>query len=189
MSRRVTPGESSASPPATARTARNSSTGSVSFTRKPLAPARIASKTYSSISNVQPLRVGGTAAERERQDDVLDRRERGDEVVRLEHEPDALPPQDRELAIVEVGEVLPGDRHPAARHRVEARHAVQQRRLPGARRAHDRGEAFARDRERETVERAHLRVTLSVDLRDLFGSGRDAAVTMLVLVIGTSCVP
>ena len=51
-SRRVTPGESSASPRATARTAWISSTGSVSLTRKPLAPMRSASKTYSSRSNV-----------------------------------------------------------------------------------------------------------------------------------------
>ena len=36
----------------TARTARTSSAGSVSLTRKPLAPARIASNTYSSRSNV-----------------------------------------------------------------------------------------------------------------------------------------
>ena len=36
----------------TARTARTSSAGSVSLTRKPLAPALIASKTYSSRSNV-----------------------------------------------------------------------------------------------------------------------------------------
>ena len=52
MRRRVTLGERSASPAATARTARSSSTGSVSFTRKPLAPARSASNTYSSSSNV-----------------------------------------------------------------------------------------------------------------------------------------
>ena len=50
--RRVTPGDSSASPATTARTARSSSAGSVSLTRKPLAPARIASNTYSSRSNV-----------------------------------------------------------------------------------------------------------------------------------------
>ena len=52
ISRRVTLGDSNASPRATARTPRSSSTGSVSLTRKPLAPMRIASKTYSSRSNV-----------------------------------------------------------------------------------------------------------------------------------------
>jgi hypothetical protein len=48
----VTLGESSASPAATTRTACTSSSGSVSLTRKPLAPDRIASKTYSSSPNV-----------------------------------------------------------------------------------------------------------------------------------------
>jgi len=52
ISRRVTPGDSNASPRATARTPATSSAGSVSFTRKPLAPIRSASKTYSSKSNV-----------------------------------------------------------------------------------------------------------------------------------------
>ena len=42
MSRRVTLGDSSASPLATTRTAWMRSAGSVSLTRKPLAPARIA---------------------------------------------------------------------------------------------------------------------------------------------------
>ena len=51
-SRRVTLGASSASPPATTRTAASNSAGSVSFNRKPLAPARNASNTYSSRSNV-----------------------------------------------------------------------------------------------------------------------------------------
>ena len=49
---RVTLGDSSASPAATTRTARSRSSGSVSFSRKPLAPDRNASKTYSSSSNV-----------------------------------------------------------------------------------------------------------------------------------------
>ena len=52
ISRRVTPGDNSASPAATTRTARISSAGSVCFTRNPLAPARSASYTYSSSSNV-----------------------------------------------------------------------------------------------------------------------------------------
>ena len=63
MSRRVTLGESSASPAATARTARSSSAGSVSFTRNPLAPARSASNTYSSSSNVVRITTR-TAVER-----------------------------------------------------------------------------------------------------------------------------
>ena len=52
ISRRVTLGDRSASPLATTRTARTSSAGSVCLTRKPLAPARSASNTYSSSSKV-----------------------------------------------------------------------------------------------------------------------------------------
>ena len=48
----MTCGASSASPSATTRTAASRSSGSVSFSRKPLAPARSASYTYSSRSNV-----------------------------------------------------------------------------------------------------------------------------------------
>lgn len=46
--RRVMDGDSSASPRAATRTAWRSSTGSVSLSRNPAAPARSASKTYSS---------------------------------------------------------------------------------------------------------------------------------------------
>jgi hypothetical protein len=52
ISRLVMPGERSASPPATTRTACTSSSGSVSLTRNPLAPDRMASNTYSSRPNV-----------------------------------------------------------------------------------------------------------------------------------------
>ena len=50
--RRVTDGASSASPAATTRTAATSSSEGRSFSRNPLAPARSASYTYSSRSNV-----------------------------------------------------------------------------------------------------------------------------------------
>ena len=52
MIRRVTDGASSASPAATTRTASTSSSGGAFLSRKPLAPARSASKTYSSRSKV-----------------------------------------------------------------------------------------------------------------------------------------
>src|SRR5215472_676714 len=52
INRRVTDGASSASPVATTRTAWTSSAAGASLSRKPLAPARSASYTYSSRSNV-----------------------------------------------------------------------------------------------------------------------------------------
>ncbi len=55
--RRVTPGDSKASPRATARTPCRSTSGSVSLTRKPLAPTRSASNTYSSTSNVVRITI------------------------------------------------------------------------------------------------------------------------------------
>ena len=51
-SRRVTRGETTASPRATVRMAPTSSAGGTSLSRKPLAPARSALKAYSSRSNV-----------------------------------------------------------------------------------------------------------------------------------------
>ena len=51
-SRRITEGWISASPSATTRMAAAISSGSASFSRKPLAPADRASKTYSSMSKV-----------------------------------------------------------------------------------------------------------------------------------------
>ena len=62
ISRRVTPGASSASPAATTRTASNSRSAVTSFSRNPLAPARSASKTYSSRSNVVRMRTLGWKA-------------------------------------------------------------------------------------------------------------------------------
>ena len=52
MIRRVTDGASSASPAATTRTASTSCSGGAFLSRKPLAPACSASKTYSSRSKV-----------------------------------------------------------------------------------------------------------------------------------------
>ena len=61
--RRVVVGASTASPAATVRIAVSRSAGGVSFSRKPLAPARSPSKTYRSLSNVVGIstRPGGSA--------------------------------------------------------------------------------------------------------------------------------
>ena len=64
MTRRVTPGASSDSPAATTRIAAASSSAGASLSRKPEAPARSASKTYSSRSKVvsTSTRVGTRAS-------------------------------------------------------------------------------------------------------------------------------
>jgi hypothetical protein len=62
MSRRVTPGDSIASPAATSRIACTMSAGGVSFRRKPLAPERSARSTYSSASNVVRTMISGAVS-------------------------------------------------------------------------------------------------------------------------------
>ena len=62
ISRLVTDGASSASPAATTRTACTSSAAGASFSRNPLAPARSASYTYSSRSNVVSIRTRGAGS-------------------------------------------------------------------------------------------------------------------------------
>jgi hypothetical protein len=59
ISRLVTPGASRASPEATTRTPSNSRSAVTSLSRKPLAPARSASNTYSSRSNVVKISTRG----------------------------------------------------------------------------------------------------------------------------------
>ena len=59
---------------------------------------------------------------------------------------------------------------------VEPGHAVQQRRLPGTRRAHDRGEPRGLERHADVVERAHLGLAAAVDLGRVDGTRRDADV-------------
>ena len=54
---------------------------------------------------IEPLPVGSTARQRHRQHDVLVRRQRRHEVERLEHEPDVVAPQQRELAVGERAEL------------------------------------------------------------------------------------
>ena len=92
---------------------------------------------------VEPRLVGLAAGERQRQRDVLDRGERRDQVVRLEDEADLVAPD----SVSSFSESWPISTSPSktctARQAVEPGDAVQQRRLPGAGRAHDRGEVLA----------------------------------------------
>ncbi len=119
---------------------------------------------------VEPRCLGLAASERERQHDVGARRHGGDQVEGLEDEPDAFPAQDRQRAVVERTEVLPADRHPTTRDRVEPGHAVQQRRLPRPRCAHDRGEPLLGNCQRQSVERTDAGVTGSVHLGHRLGT-------------------
>ena len=59
------------------------------------------------------------------------------------------------------------------RERVEAGERVHERRLAGARRAHDRGEPAGREVDGDAVERTDLGLALAVDLGGVDGAGGD----------------
>ena len=59
------------------------------------------------------------------------------------------------------------------RERVEAGEGVHQRRLAGARRAHDRGEATGREVDGDAVEGTDLGLAAAVDLDGVDGPGGD----------------
>ena len=94
------------------------------------------------------------------------------QVEGLEHEPDVVAPQDRELVVVEGAEVGVADEGLPGGEAVQAGHAVQQRGLARAGRAHDRGEAPGGELDRDAVEGAHLGLALAVDLDRVDGPGR-----------------
>ena len=123
---------------------------------------------------VEPLVVGGVARERHGQRDVLERRERRDEVERLEHEADLFATQQGEVAFGELGQILLADVDPAVAEVVEAGHAVHERRLARAGRTHDGAELRLLELDRDSIEGTHLGVARSVVLGGAFsarGSG------------------
>ena len=110
----------------------------------------------------QPL-----AGEPRRQRDVLLGGQRAEQVEGLEDEADPLAAQAGEGSLVETVELELVEVDAALRRPVQARGDLQQRRLPGARRAHDRGERAAGHGQRDAVEGAHLPVAASEDADDV----------------------
>ena len=123
----------------------------------------------------QPRPVRLAAGEVHRQRDVLDRRERGQEVERLEHESDPFAAQLGQLAVGELGEIDVTDVHGSGRERVEPGEAVHQRALAGAGRAHHGGERAGGYPDRHVIEREHLGGAASVGLHGVLDAGRDRA--------------
>ena len=89
----------------------------------------------------EPRLVHRRARQVGRQGDVLRGGQRGDEIERLEHEPDPVAPQLRQLGVPERPDLLLADEGVPRGRRVQPRQAVHQRRLPRSRRPHHRGEA------------------------------------------------
>jgi hypothetical protein len=100
----------------------------------------------------------------ERQEDVLDRGQRRDEVELLEDEADPLAPDRRQVAVGCADHVPPVDGQGPVGRSQQAAEEVEQRRLAGARPAHDRHELPRLHVEVDAIHRPHLRGTAPVDL-------------------------
>ena len=125
---------------------------------------------------VRPVLVDLAAGELEREDDVLLGREHGEEVEELEDEADVLAPELGQLGVPELRDGGAVDLDLALGRAVEAGEDVHERRLAGARRAHDGGELAALDVERDAAQRSHRGVALAVDADDVVRRD-DGAVT------------
>ena len=122
-----------------------------------------------SVSSSHPFAVRLEAGEREREHDVLCRREHREQVEELEDEADVLAPQQRQVVVAELGDVLAADRHAARGRAVEPGEDVHQRRLAGARRAHDRGQLAGGDAEIDAAERVDAGFALAVAAHEAGG--------------------
>ena len=100
---------------------------------------------------LSPLRLR-QLRQQQRQLDVLLGRQHGQQVVELEDEPDVLRAPLRELAAAQRADGHAVDLDGAARGRVESADQVQQRRLAGPRRPHQRQKVALRDFEVDALE-------------------------------------
>ena len=97
-------------------------------------------------------------ASRDGSDDVLLGGQRAEQVEGLKDEADALAPQPGERVLGQPAQLVLAEPHAAGRGTVEPGGELQQRRLAGARRPHDRRERAPLERQRDAVERAHRAV-------------------------------
>src|SRR5439155_21279242 len=108
--------------------------------------------------------------------DVLERRQRRDQVELLEDEAERAQPQLCEGAVAERREVAALEEHLPARRAVERAEQLQQRRLPRAARPLERDELAGLDLERHVLDRIH---------RGRAATERAAGATQLVLTHST----
>jgi hypothetical protein len=114
---------------------------------------------------------GCAAGDVHRQRDVLERRQRRQQVEGLEDEADLVPAQRREPLVVQTAECGVADDGITAAERVETGHAVHERRLARPGRAHDRCEAAAGEGDVDGVERDDAGVTVAVHLGQRASAG------------------
>ena len=111
-------------------------------------PVRRAGRSSPTVSTIEATQCGVRLApgDPHRQHDVLGRGHRREQVERLEDEADPVAAQQRERLVAQRGDLGVAEVHLARGRPVEAGEHVQQRRLAGAGRPHDRGEAGPRSR-------------------------------------------
>ena len=109
-----------------------------------------------------PLRIGLASGDRQRQLDVLLRRQHRQEVEELEDEPDLVAPQPGELLVVQADDLGAVDLDRSRGGLVETGEDVHERRLPRAGRAHDRRELALRELGRDSAQRIDGGVPLAV---------------------------
>src|ERR687895_436071 len=120
----------------------------------------------------QPLGVGPLAGDREREHDVLLRREDRQEVEELEDEAELVAAQPGQVAVVQLGDLDAVEDDRAARRAVESGEDVHQRRLAGPGRAHDGAVATALEIDADTGESIYRGGALAVAAADV-GGGHD----------------
>ena len=111
---------------------------------------------------VDPLALGLLPGDRERQHDVLLRREDRQQVEELEHEADVAPAQERQLAVAHRRDLAVLDDDVPGGRTVKPGQDVHKRRLAGAGRPHDSRELALRNLQRHVVERVDCGVALAV---------------------------
>jgi len=113
---------------------------------------------------LEPGAVHGAARQVQREEDVLLRREGGDEVVGLEDEADAVAAEVGERGVVEGGDLGAGDGDGAGVCGVQPGEAVHEGGLARAGGAHDRGEAGTLEVDVHAVKGVHRGLARAIGL-------------------------
>ena len=111
---------------------------------------------------LEPALPPGQPGVDERHLHVLERRVAGEQVVSLEHEPDAPIAQGRKAIVVEAGRVLPSHHKPPRAGAVENPDKVHEGGFARSRGAHNGDELTLADRKRRLRQRVYGRVAHAV---------------------------
>jgi hypothetical protein len=120
----------------------------------------------------EPVAVGLGPGQVSGQGNVLGCGQGRDQVEGLEDEADLVPAQPGEPGVVEPADVLAAHERLPRRRPVQAGHAVHERRLAGARRAHHGGEPGPVDGDVDARQGVHRRLAAAVGLVQVDGTRR-----------------